>query len=136
MSWNARRFEPGKPVLRAVRHRKKLVADSPRGSTATQSECTEAFHLAMEMSLYRLAECLRLAMDYREVDTQRIQYKEAYLDEQKIVSEWKMKWLMERQKVRALEEKIGSLRQSRQHSRTRMRAGGFTTPRTFQGSKR
>lgn len=97
MSWNARKFQPGKPVLQA---------------------------------------CLYLAMNYREVDEQRIQYKEAYLEGQKIVSEWKMLYLMERQKVRALEQKIGSLRRSRQLSRTRMRAGAFTTRCTFQNSKR
>jgi hypothetical protein len=136
MSWNARRFTPGKPVLRAVRHRKKVVENSPRGSTATQNECTEAWMLAMELKLDRLAECLRLAMDYREVDAQRLSYKAAYLDEQKIVSQWQMKWLMERQKVRALETKIGSLRQARQLSRTRMRAGAFTTRATSRNSKR
>lgn len=136
MSWSARRYAPGKPVLRAVRHKKKIIADAPRGSTATQNECTEAFHLAMEMGLDRLAECLRLAMDYREVVAQCERFREDCLEEEKISSQWKMMYLMERQKVIALEEKIGSLRQSRQRSRTRMRAGAFTTRSTFQNSKR
>lgn len=136
MSWNARRFQPGKPVLRAVRHRKKTIAQAQELASqhgpVSESEIQTALRFAVDHHLFRWVAILRLAEGYAGIDKQRIQYREAYLEEQQEVSRWKMRWLQERQKVRALEAKIGSLRQARQLSRTRMRAGG----RTIRGSSR
>jgi hypothetical protein len=132
MSWKARRYIPGKPVLRAIRHRKKILSkyesDRLQEAPATQQEISEALIYARRHGLTRLAEIIYLADKFSDVDNLRAEYREAYFKQKAECSDWKLKYLQERQKVLALQKKIGSLKQSRQNTRTRMRARGRTSP--------
>lgn len=140
MSWNARRYEPGKPILRAVRHRKKIFSREREAaeshSLPTQTEIDHAVCFANDHKLHRLAAMLILASNFEVVLKDRDHAMRA-CDEMEIeCANWKFKYLQTLQRVRGLEAKIGSLRQSRQNSRTRMRAAALPTPAISPGSKR
>ncbi len=126
MSWAARRFIPGKPVLRAVRHRKKILSAAESKALGTQipseSELNEALIFAVDHKLWRWANIISMANGTREL-LRKLDGLERDYDEMKNQSEsWKGRYFQEKQKILALQQKIGSLRRSRQNSRTRMRA--------------
>lgn len=131
MSWNARRYIPGKPVIRAIRHRAKALSKAESAALAhqppTESEINDALTYATAHRLDRLAAIIMLANQitvyerYNRHAGPRIDELEAE------VSSWKFKWLLERSKVKNLEAVVSSLRRSRQRARTRMRAGPHVT---------
>jgi len=131
MSWNAQRFKPGKPVLRAIRHRKKVLSaaeeDALRRQPATEGEVATALMYASDHQLDRWMAIISLANQvtvyerYNKHITKRASELEAECES------WKFKWLLERSKVKSLETLVGTLRQRRQRARTRMRAGKHVT---------
>jgi hypothetical protein len=127
MSWTARRYNPGKPILRAVRHRKhqvdKALEDAGAHAPPTESELSAAIRFAQDYKLHRLAAICFLAANFSVADRHGKFLMKANDELEIECANWKFRYLQERQKVLALEAKIGYLRQRRQSSRTRMRAG-------------
>jgi len=131
MSWNARRFIPGKPVIRAIRHRAKALSKVESAALEqappTENEIATALRYASDHGLDRLLAIVSLANQvtvyerYNKHITKRAEELEAECES------WKFKYLLERSKVKSLEALVSSLRQSRQRARTRMRAGAHVT---------
>lgn len=140
MSWNARRYIPGKPILRAVRHQKKILSREKElaetHAVPDQIEIDRALQYAHDHRLFRLAAMLVFASNYRSVAVDLAFAKQEIKECERECDSWKFRYLQERQRVLALEAKIGSLRRSRQTSRTRMRAGTPGIRSSFPGSKR
>lgn len=136
MSWNARRYIPGKPVVRAMRHRKKILnaaeSEALRHTPPTEGELSTALMYATDHGLDRWQAIIMLANQvtvyerYNRHLTKRAEELEAERES------WKFKWLLERSKVQSLEAKVESMRRSRQRARTRMRAGKHATRFTPQ----
>lgn len=131
MSWNARRFIPGKPVIRAMRHRAKVLSKAESAALAheppTESEINDALTYTSEHGLDRLGAIIQLANQitvYTRYNAHAAKEIERLENE---CESWKFKWLLERSKVKNLEAKIEALRRSRQRARTRMRAGAHVT---------
>lgn len=140
MSWNARRFIPGKPVLRAARHRKKILSAAESAALKhqppTENEIDTALRYATEFGLDRLAAIIMLAGQitvyerYNKHAGPRIEALEME------VESWKFRWHLERSKVKNLEAKIEAMRKSRQRARTRMRAGKHVTRFAYPHTRR
>jgi hypothetical protein len=124
MSWNARRYIPGKPVIRAIRHRKKILSQAESAALAhqppTEREIDDALTYATAHRLDRLAAIIMLA---NQITVYERYNKHAGPEIERLENEcesWKFKWLLERSKVKNLEAVVSSLRRSRQQARTRI----------------